>query len=155
MYEVSTPDLYRDIVADGQHFDFSNYPEKHFAFSTANKKCIGKMKDEQSSVPITQWVGLKSKMYSFLTEYEKVNKAKGVAKSVVKKDINHEDYLKCLKDAADKICEMRRIGGDRHKLYMYNLRKKSLDSYDGKVWLCSDGLTSFPYGHYATKAEQK
>ena len=81
------------------------------------------MKDEQSSVPITQWVGLKSKMYSFLTEYEKVNKAKGVAKSVVKKDINHEDYLKCLKDAADKICEMRRIGGDRHKLYMYNLRK--------------------------------
>ena len=101
MYEVSTPDLYRDIVADGQHFDFSNYPEKQFAFSTANKKCIGKMKDEQSSVPITQWVGLKSKMYSFLTEYEEVNKAKGVAKSVVKKDIHHEDYSKYLKDATD------------------------------------------------------
>ena len=34
MYEVSTPDLYRDIAADGQHFAFSNYTEKHFAFNT-------------------------------------------------------------------------------------------------------------------------
>ena len=32
-----------------------------------NKKVIGKMKDETVGVPITEFVGLRSKMYSYVT----------------------------------------------------------------------------------------
>ena len=60
-------------------FDFSNYPEDSKFFDQANKKVIGKMKDE-SEVKITnEFVGLKPKMYSMLLDDSKEsNTTKGV-----------------------------------------------------------------------------
>ena len=49
-----------------------------------NKKVIGKFKDETDGVPIVEFVGLRSKTYSFEKRGgESVNKAKGVQKSIV------------------------------------------------------------------------
>ena len=45
-------------------FDFSNYPKKLKFFDEANRKVIGKMKDESEGKIIDGFVGLKSKMYS-------------------------------------------------------------------------------------------
>ena len=45
-------------------FDFSNYPEDSKIFDPTNKKIIGKMKDEFEGKVISEFVGLKSKMYS-------------------------------------------------------------------------------------------
>ena len=45
-------------------FDFSNYSKDSKNFDDANKKVIGKMKDEFAGVIVTEFVGLKSKMYS-------------------------------------------------------------------------------------------
>ena len=45
-------------------FDFSNYSKDSKFFDNANKKVIGKMKDEYGGVIIDQFIGLKSKMYS-------------------------------------------------------------------------------------------
>ena len=93
-------------------------------------------------------------MYSFITDKQSTQKAKGVPKSVVKKHINHEDYLTCLRDESVQTCEMRRIGAEKHQLYMYTLTKRSLSCYDDKVWLCEDGINSYPYGHYAIRGEE-
>ena len=44
-------------------FDFSNYSKDLKFFDEANKKVIGEMKDEFVGVIVTEFVGLKSKMY--------------------------------------------------------------------------------------------
>ena len=63
-YQVYTEDLYQDMKHDLQLYDTSNYPKDHFLYSTANKKVIGKFKDETGGLPITEWIGLRAKMYS-------------------------------------------------------------------------------------------
>ena len=44
-------------------FDFSSYPEDSKFFDPANKKVIGKMKDESEGKIIDEFIGLKSEMY--------------------------------------------------------------------------------------------
>ena len=155
VYEVTTPNLYEELGKDKHRFDFSNYPKDHFAFDDSRKKQLGLMKDETASDPIHEWVGLKSKMYSFVTPKTKVKRAKGVPKSIVKDKLMHRDYMNCLNNQDSLTCEMKRIGGDKHRLYMYSLEKKTLDCYDDKVWLNEDGATSYPYGHYLTNNCEK
>jgi hypothetical protein len=44
--------------------DFSDYPVDHPNHSTANKKRIGKFKDEVNGKIISEFIGLKPKMYA-------------------------------------------------------------------------------------------
>ena len=58
------------------YFDFSNYPERHMLKNNCNKKVPHKFKDESASKCITEFVGLRSKMYSFMLDDKKdVSKA--------------------------------------------------------------------------------
>jgi hypothetical protein len=69
MYEISTDDVYEDFKRIGEGIDCwdnSDYPKDNPYHSTHNKKVIGKLKDEASGVPITEFVGLRSKMYSYV-----------------------------------------------------------------------------------------
>ena len=59
------------------------------------KKVIGKFKDEAAGMPITEFIGLRSKMYSYVKENNKNEKtAKGIRKYVIKK--RDENYKDCL-----------------------------------------------------------
>ena len=51
---------------DKNLFDFSDYPLNSKFFEPVNKKLIGKMKDEFKEKIISEFVGLKSKMYSLI-----------------------------------------------------------------------------------------
>ena len=55
-------------------FDFSNYSTKSKYYDDSNKLVVGKMKDETAGVAIKEFVGLKSKMYSFLVDYSSEHK---------------------------------------------------------------------------------
>ena len=55
-------------------FDFSDYPENSPYYCNANMKVIGKSKDEACGVPIAEFVGLRSKMYSYVLNDNKVGK---------------------------------------------------------------------------------
>ena len=60
-------------------FDFSNYSKDSKFFDEANKKVIGKMKDEFGGVILDEFVGLKLKMYSTKKiDGKECNAAKGV-----------------------------------------------------------------------------
>ena len=65
-YEIETEDVYKDFWNDKDTFDNSDYPENSLYYYNADKKVIGKFKDEACGVPITKFVGLKSKMYSYI-----------------------------------------------------------------------------------------
>ena len=50
-------------------------------YDQTNKKVIGKYKDETAFIPITEFCGLRSKMYSYIKENQQNNKTcKGVKK---------------------------------------------------------------------------
>ena len=73
MYEITTENVYEDFSSDKQMFGFSNYSSKYY--DNSNKLNIGKMKDETWGVAIEEYVGLKPKMYSFLVDNIKKEKA--------------------------------------------------------------------------------
>ena len=64
-YEIKTNDGYNDLFQDKKLFDNINYPNNSEFFFDENKKVIGKMKDEAAGMPIKEFIGLRSKMYSY------------------------------------------------------------------------------------------
>ena len=77
-------------------FNYSDYPKDSKFFDPANKKVIGKMKDEVKGKIISEFVGLKSKMYSLIVVgSEKFKKAKGVNKNVAE-NTRHKEYVDVL-----------------------------------------------------------
>ena len=67
VYKIKTEDVYEDFYLDKNLFDFSYYGLNSKFFVPVNKKVIGKMKDEFKERIISQFVGLKSKMYSLIS----------------------------------------------------------------------------------------
>ena len=97
LLEIETDDIYKDIETNKNLYDTSDYPKEHPLYSDANKKVLGKMKDECNGTSIAECVCLRSKMYSIVKGNEKnIKKAKGVKKCVVKKRIMHEQYKETL-----------------------------------------------------------
>ena len=62
--EIEIKDIYEDFYEDKSLFDFSNYPQDSNFFDPVNKKVINKMKDEFKGTIISEFIGLKSKVYS-------------------------------------------------------------------------------------------
>lgn len=57
----------------------------HF-FHKRSKKAIRKSKDEAWGIPLTEFIAVRSKMYSYVKEnYKGGRKAKGIKKNVIKK----------------------------------------------------------------------
>ena len=95
---IKTNDFYEDIANDVENrFDTSNYEVNRPSPTGKNKKVIGLMKDELGGKIITEFVTLRPKTYSFLTDDVKEDKkAKRTKKCVIKKMIKFNDYKKCL-----------------------------------------------------------
>ena len=65
-YEIEAENVYQKFWNDKDKFDNSDYPESSPYFDKTNKKVIGKFKDEAAGVPICEFIGLRSKMYSYI-----------------------------------------------------------------------------------------
>ena len=69
-YAFMTEDLYTDLKNNptlSKEFDFSNYPKESSLYNPTNKKKVLKFKDELAGSVMTEFVGIKSKMYSIIT----------------------------------------------------------------------------------------
>ena len=95
---IKTNSFYEDTANDVENrFDTSNYEVNRPLPMGKNKKIIGLMKDELGGRIITEFVTLRPKTYSFLTDDGKEDKkAKGTKKCVIKNMIMFNDYKKCL-----------------------------------------------------------
>ena len=95
---IKTNDFYEDISNDvDNRFDTSNYEVKRPLPIGKNKKVIGLTKDELGGEIITEFVTLRPKTYSYLTDDSNEDKkAKGTKKCIIKKMIKFDDYKKCL-----------------------------------------------------------
>ena len=151
-YEIETTDVYLDFWNDKEKFDNSDYPENSPYFYKTNKKIIGKFKDESAGIPITEFVGLRSKMYSYVKDNEQTERtAKGIKKQTIKKDIRHEDYKHVLFNNEQMQHTMKTFRSKNHQLGSFELNKISLSCFDDKRYIHGNGITSYAYGHYKIK----
>ena len=154
IYEISSADVYEELRPHARdYFDFSNYPENHMLKNSCNKKVPGKFKDESASKCITEFVGLRSKMYSFMFDDKKdvskaeVRVAKGVQKSVIFNDLRFSTYLNCLWNDEVKEHNFKTIRSMKHSVATYTQSKITLCPFEDKRYLL-DAINSIPYGHY-------
>ena len=143
---VQTDDLYKDMALNADLYDTSNYPADHPLFSTANKKIIGKFKDELGGQLLTEFVGIRPKMYSYVGE-DSGKRAKGVKKSVLRKTITHNDYKKCLLNREVFHRDMPGLRSYNHVIKGETVHKVALAPLDTKRYILEDGITTLAFGH--------
>ena len=147
---VKTNDFYKDIASDVENrFDTSNYEVNSRPLPTGkNKKVIGLMKDELGGKIITEFVTLRPKTYSFLTDDGKEDKkAKGTKKCIIKKMIKFNDYKKCLLNGKIILKSQQRFISNKHDVYTENINKIALSNNDDQRIVLSNKITSYPYGY--------
>ena len=148
-YVIETKDAYKDFFKDKSKFDNSDYPENSPYFNKTNKKVIGKFKDEAAGIPITEFVGLRSKMYSYVKDNEQTARtAKGIKKQVIRKNITHDNYIDVLFNNKQIMHTMKTIRSEKHQLGSFELNKISLSCFDDKRFIHENSITSYAYGHY-------
>ena len=155
LYEIQTEDFYKDISGDVKdRFDTSDYPKNHpsVIVTGINKKVLGMFKDEAKGKNITEFVGLRAKLYSYKMEEGKENKkCKGIKKAVVEKSITHEDYKTCLTTGKEQLRRQNIIRSYEHTLYTEEVNKIALSAADDKRYLLKDSFDTLAWGHYKIK----
>ena len=147
---IKTNDFYKDISDDvDNRFDTSNYEVKRPLLMGKNKKVIGLMKDELGGEIITEFVTLRAKTYSYLTDDSKEDKkAKGTKKCVIKKMIKFDDYKKCLLNDKVILKSQQSFISNKHNVYTEDINKiASSNDDDDKRIVSSDKITSYPSGY--------
>ena len=138
---IKTNAFYEDIANDVENrFDTSNYEVNRPLLMGKNKKVIGLMKDELGGKIITEFVSLRPKTYSYLTDDGKEDKkAKGTKKCVIEKMIKFNDYKECLLNDEVIFKSQQR--------FKIALNKIALSNNDDKRIVSSDKITGYPFGY--------
>ena len=106
-------------------------------------------KDEAGGKIIDEFVGLSAKLYLYrMLEGEEEKKCNGVKKSLMNKDIAHEDYKKCLFTGKEQLRKMNVIGSHKHDVYTEEVNKTVLSSNDDKRHILKDGIHTLALEHY-------
>ena len=122
---IKTNDFYKDISSDVDNkFDTSNYEVNRLLPMGKNKKVIGLMKDELGGEIITEFITLRPKTYSYLTDNDKEDReAKGTKMCIIKKMIKVNDYKKCLLNDEVILKSQQRYISNNHDVYTENVNK--------------------------------
>ena len=116
VYKIEIKDVSEDFYEDKNLFNFSDYPRDSKFFDSVNKKVIRKMKDEFKGKIISEFVGLKSTIYSLVdVDGGENKKAKRVDKNVVK-NTRHKEFVGVLFNKKMIRHKMKRIQSNLHKI---------------------------------------
>ena len=150
---IKTNDFYKDIANDFEKgFDTSNYECNKPLPTGKNKKVMGLMKDELAGKIITEFVTLRPKTYSYLTDDgKKDKKAKGTKKCIIKRMIKFDDYKNCLLKDKVLLKSQQRFISKKHDVYIEDINKIALCNDDDKRIVSLDKITSYPYGYKGKK----
>ena len=158
--KIETDDFFADISGDvAEWFDTNDYAKNHPAVLEGlpivkeNKKKIGLMKDECGGKIVTEWVALRPKLYSFLTEDGEKQKAKGLKKSMKNKSLRHENFLKCLRTGESQTRKQCLFRSRDHHIFTENMVKVALSANDDKRIVLGNGIDTLSLGHVATLEE--
>ena len=154
IYSIKHEDIYEWIKQNKEHFDLSDC-QRLDLYDNTNKKVLEKMKEENNCLPISEFVGLNPKVYSLM--YEMINNdnefvltnkkaMKGVSKTVVKKDIKHQDLIDTFNRDKPFTKEVMSIRSFKHELFLYSQTKVALTAYYDKMKML-DEINCVPFGY--------
>ena len=151
---IKTEDFYKDIANDVEkRFDTSNYEVNRPLPTGKNEKVIGLMKDELGGKIITEFVTLRPKTYSYLTDDCKEDKkARGTKKCIIKIMIRFNDYKNCLLKDEVVFKLQQRFRSKKHDVHTESINKMALSNNDDKRIVSSDKITSYQYGYKGKNA---
>ena len=100
------------------------------------------MKDELGGEIITEFIALRPKTYSYLTDNDKID---GTKKCVIKKMIKFDDYKKFLLNDKVILKSQQRFIRNKHDVYTEDVIKIALSNDDDKRIVSLDKINSYPY----------
>jgi len=119
----------------------------HYGMPLANKKKPGLMKDENNGAIMTEFVGLRAKMYALRVDGKK-KKAKGIKSNVVTRTITFDDYTRCLNEEIEMTRNQSCIKSKLHEVYTVSETKIALNPYDDKRYIMPNSTETLPWGHW-------
>lgn len=146
---IKTECFYDDMKKNIHRYDTSDYPEiNRFNMLRKNKKMPGLFKDELNGTIMTEFVGLRSKMYAVNCEDGvKMKKAKGVKKCVLKKTITFNDYIDCIKNKSIHVRSQNTFRSKKHCMFSVRQEKIALSWQDNKRHIAENNIDTLPWGH--------
>ena len=124
-------------------FDFSKFSKDSKFYDSQNEMVVGKMKVVSKGISINKFVGLKSAMYSMLSnDGKESNTVKGVN---IATEFN--EFRDALFNKNIIRHKMKRIRSKRHKIGTYEINKMSLSVFDDKRFVLNDGINTLAYFH--------
>ncbi|XP_077282587.1 uncharacterized protein LOC143908702 [Temnothorax americanus] len=150
IYDIECDDVYDIMKRDIHRFDTSDYAiDNAYGIPLANKKVPGLMKDENNGAIMTEFVGLRAKMYALRVDGKKdTKKIKGVKSNVVTRTIKFDDYMRCLRDEIEMTRQQVCIRSKLHEVYTVSETKIALSPYDDKRYIIPGSTETLPWGHY-------
>ena len=148
IFEIESENLDQELYSIREHMDLSNYPLDHPLFDPSNKKVPGKMKNEYPDQQIKKFIGLRSKCYCLEVEEDEEKRAKGVKKSVIKKELSLQDYENCLEKQEAVYRDITLLRSQKQTIYTIQQRKLALSSLDDKRYIIPGKFETLPWGHY-------
>ncbi|XP_071642960.1 uncharacterized protein [Temnothorax longispinosus] len=150
IYSLECEDAYELMRRNIDRFDTSDYAENNaHGMPRVNKKVSGLMKDENNGAIMTEFVGLRAKMYTYkVFGRDDTRRIKGVKRNVVAKKITFEDYVACLRNARELKTRQSCIRSTLHEVYTVSEQKLALSPLDDKRYVTLDSEKTLPWGHY-------
>ena len=143
-----------DMYENRQYFDMSNYPIDSQYYSAENHRRRGTMKNEKP-IPnfIVEYVGLRAKVYCLKTcDGHTENKAKGIKKSVLAKQIQFHQYIDALTNTepdleAEERLQIRKICAENYQISTKTGTRRTLCGFDTKRYILENGIDTYAYFH--------
>ena len=141
MLEIKTDDFWKDV----EQFNQKNNGWIQAEGNSRNGQ-LGVFKSETGDDPIVEFVGLRAKMYSFITERDQKEhmKAKEVSKDALGK-YTHKDFVQVLDNRQPTTVNMQSIRSYKHELFTVEMLKRGLSCNNVKCWICLDNINTEPY----------
>ena len=155
---IKTKDFYKDIANDvDEWFDTSGYSKdgnKPLPIGK-NKKVLAKFKDVSEDNIMVKHCAPRPKTYAHIFDDGKeVKKAKGVKKSVIKKDLRYETLKKAVIENETTMFIQFSFKSELDQVYTIKQNKKAVSPKDDKVLQAYDRVTTYLIGTPAVKASK-
>ncbi|XP_071651462.1 uncharacterized protein [Temnothorax longispinosus] len=152
IYHIECDDVYDTMKRDIDKYDTSDYAvDNAYGIPLANEKVPGLMKDKNHGAIMTEFVGIRAKMYALRVDGKKdTNEIKSEIKSnVVAKEITFDDYTLCLRDEIEMTRQQSSVKSELDEVhYTITNTKIALNPYDDKRYIVPNSTETLPWGHY-------
>ena len=142
-YEIKSKKVYEEFYKWKDLYDFSNYSKDSKDYNDTNKKVIDLMKYEYGEVIITEFIGLKAKMYSI----RKIDGSESSTANGVNIATEFNEFKDVLFNKKIIRHKMKRIQAKKHKIGISEIDKISLSCFDDKRQVLDNGVHTLAYFH--------